>query len=144
MTDNRKQLKSAAYLVLFLAALSFVRMIVNVFKTDFKSAGVQAGVSEEIASIAMIVTCVIGFALLLPQIYVGVKGVKVANNAGDSKAHIVWAIILGIFAVMGLASPIKAMLSGDLLLNLLDVISRAIDVLAYTLYTVFAIKVAKE
>ena len=84
----------------------------------------------------MVVACV----LLLPQIYIGFKGLKVAKNPDSSRGHIVWATILFVAAVLSLVSSImEGVQNGfnqDVVLSAFSVI---IDVLVYFDY----IKAAK-
>ena len=48
----------------------------------------------------------------MPQLYVGLKGLKMAKYPNSSRGHIIWAMILLVFAVLGSISPIKNLISG--------------------------------
>jgi hypothetical protein len=88
--------------------------------------------------------CVVGFILLLPQTYVGIKGMKISNKPGSSKAHIVWAVILAALSVIGIFSPVSELIRGvDVSGNVLAVVDMALDVIIYIEYINYANKVMK-
>lgn len=139
MENAKKNLKILATLILALSGLSLIRMIVDVIRGGFKIENTQ-GYSEGILMAAMIVTCVLGFILLLPQIYVGIKGIKVSNTPDSSKAHIVWAIILLVCAVIGTISAVSSLAraEGDAISNVFELANRVLDVAMYFLFVKYA------
>ena len=56
---------------------------------------------------------VVSLVCLLPQVYIGIKGLKIAKNPDSSKGHIVWGIILLAFAIIGMVSPLVAVIKQD-------------------------------
>jgi hypothetical protein len=101
------------------------------------------GMTKEMANVVVIISFVLSLVALLPQIYVGVKGIKIANGAPSGKAHIVWAIILAVFAAIAVISAISNLtkvLNFDAVLTALD---PAIDVVIYVFYYIYARKIAK-
>ena len=142
--EARKNLKWLSVLVLALAAFTFVRVIVQTFCVEFNAVTLPEGATEGVILAAQIILCVVSLILLLPQIYVGVKGVKVAKTPDRSKAHIVWAMILAVIGILGLISPISNMIEAkNILDNLFTLLDLASDVLVYIAYVVYAKQVLK-
>ena len=96
--------------ILILAGLSLVRVLLSIFLTKYDPATLPAGVTEQTLFVTQIVLSVIALIFLLPQVYIGIKGMKMAANPDSSKGHIVWAAILLAIAVISLISPIKEMI----------------------------------
>jgi hypothetical protein len=142
MEKNKKELKLLSIAILVLAALVVVKSILNVCINGIKVEPVE-GLSAEVVQVIAIIAFVLSFVVLLPQIYVGIKGIQIANGAKSGKAHIVWAVILAVFAVIALISSFGglAKFSFNAVLN---VITPAIDVLLYVCYIIYARKVANE
>ena len=94
---------------------------------------------------ATIILCVVSAILLIPQLYVGIKGIKISNNPDSSKGHIVWAIIFGVISVAGIFSPISSLTqSGDVVGDVIELANRVLDVIIYFAYARYAIKVSKS
>jgi hypothetical protein len=104
MEKIRKNIRELSVVMLLLAAFSFIRLIVDVMFTDFSSANLPDGVTASVVFVVKVVMCAVGLILLLPQIYVGVKGVKVSKNSKVSTAAIVWDIILAVISVLAAVS----------------------------------------
>lgn len=146
MEMSKKNLKSASICILILAALTLVRVIMNTIGTDFKAVAGKEGVAEGVAVVAGVVTCIISIVVLLPQIYVGIKGMKIAENPEVAgKAHIVWAIILTVVAVIGIFTTISDIAkSGNYVHNILALVSGVVDIILYFLYIKYAKQITKE
>ena len=143
MNNSRNHLKEASFLVLLFTAFSFVRMIIQLF-VGFDVDPTQAGVSHEIIVVAKIVVLVVGLILLLPQLYVGVKGMKIAKNPTSSKGHIVWAVILLIFSAFGIISTVSSIAEQiNVLDNVITLVDHALDVIVYCMYIKYANRVLK-
>ena len=107
MEQKKKQLKSASILVLIFAGLSLVKIIAELILTDLNVTTIPEGLPENILLITKIVFAVISVLLLIPNVYIGIKGLKLASNPDSStKAHIIWGIILLVLTVLSLVSPI--------------------------------------
>ena len=77
--------------------------------------------------------------LLLPQAYIGIKGLKIAKKPDPSKGHIIWGIILIVFTATGLISPFLAFIQGnDVFANISEFCSIAVDVFVLFEYVKFA------
>ena len=95
--------------------------------------------------VSLVIGVVFSFALLLPQVYVGIKGMKFAENPDSSKAHIVWAIVLAILAGISAVSAISGMTqSGKFTANLLKTADAVLDVAAFIIYIVEAKRIAPK
>ena len=144
MEKNKKNLKVMSILILALAVYSFARLVLSVFTIDFNPENLADGVSSSLLLVGQIFVCVVGFILLLPQTYVGIKGIKVSNKPDSSKAHIVWAVILAALSVIGIFSPVSELIQGvDVVGNVLAAVDMALDVIIYIEYINFANKVMK-
>lgn len=138
MENAKKQLKTYSIVVLLLAALSLVRSLVNIFTTDYSSINVDG--AEEVLNVALVIAAVISFVVLLPQIFVGYRGLKVSSNPDSKGGYIVWAWILLIIAVIGVISGICSIASSkDMLDTILGIVDAGLDVVIFF----FVIKYAK-
>ena len=112
---------------------------------DFRNVELPEGAPENTVLITKIVVLVISALILIPQFYVGFKGLSVIKKPAKSKAHISWAIVLLVLAIIGLIDPIIGIVNqtntGDnvgILLNLI------LEAFIYYDYIKFARLVAKE
>lgn len=142
MEKNKKELKTLSYAILFLVALSLIRLIVDICVNGLPKVNVE-GVSAEVANVMTIVAVVLSFVLLLPQVYVGVKGVKIANGGKSSKWHIIIAAILGICALTAVVSNCVSMVKTFNFDTVLAVVDSALDVAIFAWYIITARKIAK-
>ena len=143
MSISRNHLKEASFLVLLFTAFSFIRMIIQLF-VGFEADPTQVGVSHEIIVATMIVMLVVGLILLLPQLYVGVKGMKIAKNPTSSKGHIVWAVILLVFSAFGIISTVTSIAEQiNVVDNVITLVDHALDVIVYCMYIKYANRVLK-
>jgi hypothetical protein len=118
-------------------------MIIQVF-VGFEADPTQVGVSHEIIVVTMIVMFVVGLILLLPQLYVGVKGMKIAKNPTSSKGHIVWAVILLIFSAFGIIATVSSIAEQvNVVDNVITLVDHALDVIVYCMYIKYANRVLK-
>ena len=143
MSNSRNHLKEASFLVLLFTAFSFIRMIIQLF-VGFEADPTQVGVSHEIIVATMIVMLVVGMILLLPQLYVGVKGMKIAKNPTSSKGHIVWAVILLAFSAFGIIATVSSIAEQvNVVDNVITLVNHALDVIVYCMYIKYANRVLK-
>ena len=143
MSNSRNHLKEASFLVLLFTAFSFIRIIIQLF-VGFEADPTQVGVSHEIIVATMIVMLVVGLILLLPQLYVGVKGMKIAKNPTSSKGHIVWAVILLVFSAFGIIATVSSIAEQvNVVDNVITLVNHALDVIVYCMYIKYANRVLK-
>lgn len=142
MNQAKKRLKFISECILILLAVSFVKSILEIFLTD---------VTIDDVSESLIITSKIIIGLLLtaiifiPQLYIGVRGLKIAKNPNSSKAHIVWAVIFAGFAILSIISAIVGMVNtGDIAKNIFGIVNGGIDLAMYSCYIVFAKQVFDE
>lgn len=144
MEKNKKNLKILSILILALAVYSLIRIVLSVFSIDLNPENLTDGASATHLLIGQIFVCVVSVILLIPQIFVGIKGIKVSNNPDSSKAHIVWAVILTVLSVIGILSPASELIKGVAVLdNVLAVADMVLDAIIYIEYISYAKKLVK-
>ena len=148
MEKTRKNLKTTSIVVLALAGLSLINIIFELFFGEFKEAANNAtlpdGSPDNIILITQIFVLVISVLLLLPQVYIGIKGIKIAKNPDSSKSHIVWGIILIVLTASGLITPFLGIIQGnDIFANVAEFCSILVDVSILLGYVSYAINVRK-
>lgn len=141
MDKNRKRLKEYSILILILAAISLVRMVVEVLVYGFTMPALD-DIDKKVMKIVAIIVFVITLLLLLPNVFVGVRGLKEAKNPTDKMGHIVWAIILAILAVLSTVSAVRDITKGFNFNKLLDVLDEALDAVVFFAYYITAKKVS--
>ena len=130
-------------IVLGLAVLSLIEILYELFfgelSRELQNAAASAEPFGNIVLITQIFIAVVSLLLLLPQFYVGIKGLKVAKYPDTSVAHIVWAIILAVFTAIGFLSPIMDLIQGgDVLAGVATLLSMAVDFAVLVEYVKFA------
>ena len=143
MTNSRKNLRDISAIVLFFAVINCVREVLNIFLVDFKMATLPEGATEGLVLVTQIVMAAFALIFLIPDLYVGVKGLKVAKKPDSSKAHIVWATILAVLSVFALLSHISGLAQSGIVNGLINIIGTAADVAIYVWYIVCAKQVRK-
>ena len=144
MEKAKKNLRDSSLLVLFFVVLSAIRKIVDAVVNGFEVKEVPEGMTEDVVRIIMVAGFVLSFVVLLPQIYVGIKGLKIAKEPSAAKGHIVWAVILLAFAVIAVFSPISSILKADHIgANVLELINCALDIAVYVLFLIPALEIRK-
>jgi hypothetical protein len=135
MEKSRKYLKVMSEIILICLAFSFIRTILEVLLVNVN----VDNASNQFIIIAKIMLCVIYAVLYLPQVYIGVKGIKVAKNPDSSKAHIVWAVIFIVFAVFAAISAVSGLIKAENVTeNIFGLIDAVIDLGLYFFYVKFA------
>ena len=108
MEKTKQNLKWNSYLVLFFAAWTLVQLVVALFcgNLDFSLLSTEA--TEGMILTAKIIVVAISVLLLLPQVFVGCRGLQIAKNptGTKTKAALVWSVILLVISVWGLVDPI--------------------------------------
>ena len=145
MNNSRKHLKINSIIILIFAACTLLNIIAELFFGDLSTVTIPDGAPNNIVLITQIFMLVFSAILLLPQIYIGFKGIKVAKKPDSSKAHIVWAIILFVCAVITLLSSAIAMITtGDVKGSIAAILSVFVEVAVYFDYIKHAKIVAKN
>ena len=102
MEQTRKNLKLSSIAVLALAFFSLLQIVSKLLYGDLNNAVIPEGAPENILPMTQIVLFSVALLLTLPNIYIGIKGLRIAKKPNSSKGHIVWAIILLVFASLSL------------------------------------------
>ena len=144
MKQSRKRLKISSLIVLLFAGLTLLQLVSEILLGELNSAEIPVDAPENILLITKIFLLVMSVVLLLPQIYIGVKGLKVAKNPSAAKAHIIVAIILFVLAISNLVFPALSIIKGDDIGgNVLTVLSVAVEIMVFFDYITAAREVAK-
>ena len=144
MEQSRKHLKITSIIVLVLAAFSFMNIVAELIYGAINNATIPEGSPDNILQITKIFLLVVTLIMLAPHIYVGVKGIKVANKPNSSKAHIVWAILIFVFSLSCLVSPIVAIIGQqDVWENVSTILSVLVEIAVFFDYIKCAIAVSK-
>ena len=143
MEKARKNIKVTAICIIALALLKLVASIVN-FVTkgvEIPESMITPELTRDALHAIMVVVWVVTLILHLPSFYVGFKGLKVAKNPDNSKAHIVWATILLVFAVISVLSQVGELSKAT---DMLDAILKIVDEVCIGTLYVFYILEAKK
>jgi uncharacterized membrane protein YhaH (DUF805 family) len=144
MEKARKNLRISSIVILIFAGLSLINIVAQLIWGDFSNAPIPDGSSDNILLIAKTVLLGISLLLLIPDVYIGVKGLKAAKNPSSSKGHIVWATILFVLSIIALISPILGLFSGDSVRESISaILSCLVQILIYFEYIRDAKRVAK-
>ena len=144
MEQSKKQLKTLSIVLLALAGLTLLNAIFELVFGSVANAEIPEGSPDNILLITQIFLAVVTVLLLLPQVYVGLKGLKMAKNPDSSKGHIVWATILFVLSVISMISPIVAAIKQeDVLHNIAGACSILVEVTIFFNYIYHARIVSK-
>lgn len=144
METARKKLKLTSIVLLILSALSLVRIIVNAVITGLKVEDVPQGTTESIVQTIMIIAVVFSVLLLIPQVYIGIKGLKVANKPDSSKGYITVAKVFLVLSVIAVITSVASIAnSTDKTSGFLELIDVGLDVAVYFMFIKYATKVYK-
>lgn len=145
MEKQRKNLKAYSVVILICVALSLIRMIADACINGFGDISMlPEGTSEDVALVAFIIVWVLGIIFLLPQVYLGVRGIKQANKPTKGRAHIVWAFILTVCAIISTVSEIIVLTNGYSFDKLLALINVLVNVLLFGEYYLAARQISNK
>ena len=143
MEKNRKELKSFSLLILLIVALELIRNIVTACVNGIPEIKeIPEVMTKDMVNAVAVVVFVLTFVVFIPQIYVGIKGIKIANGAESGKAHIIWAVILMIFAGISVITGISALTKAVSFDAVMDLVGPAVDFIVFAFYFVYARRVA--
>ena len=139
MEKAKRGLKDMSIVILIFAIFDFIKAVVDIFLIEFNPETLPEGATEGVILAARIILCVIGFIVLAPQLYVGIKGIKLSNAPKSGKAHIVWATILAVLAILAVISPIQELINkGDVIGNVNTIANTVLEACIYVLYIGYA------
>lgn len=112
MAQAKKNLKTYSIIVLALGALTLINLLFELFfgelNGELNNATIPDGAPANVAMIARIFILVISLLFLLPQFYIGIKGLKIVKKPDSSRAHIVWGVILTVFTALTWISSLRS------------------------------------
>ena len=142
MEQSRKQLKIYSIVVLIFVGVSILNLLSGFI--DLNGATVPEDAPENILTITKIILSVIMAVILLPQIYVGVKGLMIASNPDSSKLHIiVAAVLLGITSLTAISPIIAIVQNVDVFDNVRYLLSIIVEAWVFFDYIRYAKIVAE-
>ena len=150
MEQAKKHLKTMSIVVLILAGLSLINILFALFfgelNEELQNATIPEGAPENVGQIAQIFILVVALLLLLPHLYIGIKGIKIAKKPNSSVGHIVWGVILIAFTALALVSPILGLVQGsdEVFANISALCSIVVDLMVLFDYVKYAIAVRKK
>ena len=145
MEQSRKYLKLSSIAVLALALFSMLQLVSELLFGDINQAAIPEGAPDNILLITRIILFAVAFLLMLPNIYIGIKGMRIAKKPNASKAHIVWAIILLAFACLNIIEPVVTCVSDGMKYeNISAVLSIAVEITVFFEYIKYAMDVRKN
>ena len=111
---------------------------------EFNNAAIPEGAPENILLITKIFVFSVSLLLTLPNVYIGIKGLRIAKKPNSSKGHIVWAIILLALASLSLIEQgVSFIHDGFKFENVSAICSIVLEVAVFVEYIRFAIAVRK-
>lgn len=141
MENSRKNLKILSVVMLILAGLSLARIATEVV-SGFRVETIPLETTRTIYLVSVVIAAIISAVLVVPQIYIGVKGIKVSKNPDSSNAHIVWARILLVLAIIAVViCVVRLVKSDDLLGDILATVDAVVDVILYISFIKYASEV---
>ena len=144
MEQSRKHLKISSIVVLILAGVTLLNLVSELLFGEINRAEIPVGAPDNILLITKIILLVVSVVLLLPQIYIGMKGIKVAKKPDSSKGHIILGTVLLVIATLALVSPAIAIFNReDVFNNVSELLSIAVEVIVFFDYVKYARAVAK-
>ena len=115
-------------IVLALAALSLISIIYELIAGEINSSEIPAGSPDNILMITKIILLVVSAIMLIPQTYVGIKGIMVAKKPNSSRFHILVAMVLfGFLAIEVILELVGIFTKGDIGQSIADFLSLAVD-----------------
>lgn len=130
--------------MLALAFFSLLQIVSELLYGELNNAVIPEGAPENILPITKIVLFSVALLLTLPNIYIGIKGLRIAKKPNSSKGHIVWAIILLVFASLSLIEQgVGFIHNGFNFENISAFCSIVVEVTVFVEYIRFAIAVKK-
>ena len=145
MEKAKKHLKISSLVVLVFVAMSLMEIAAEIFLGDLGSAQIPAGAPDNILQITRTILLVFSVLLLLPKLYVGIKGLRIAKKPNDSKGHIILAIIIFAFSALCLIEPVMNVIKqGSIQDNASAIFGVLLELAIYYDYIMYARAVAKE
>ena len=147
MKSKKSDLFILSIVILAMTALALIQSIVNVAVNGI---AVEPKVAEGItlpagADVAVgVATFIFGIILLLPQVFVGYRGLLNAKGPMQKQGHITWAKVLFVLAIVSAVFSIISIFgTKDLLNSIFNIAEHVINVGLYYLYIKYAKSINK-
>lgn len=140
MEQTKKNLRiiSLCLVIFSIVSLALAAMDMITFWMDRDN---YSGTSDGVVLASIGIVGVMSLLMVAVQIYIGLKGMKVAKEPDSSKGHITWATVLLVLSIIALVSPVMEMIQTKAIVaNVVTIIDCLVDVLLYYYF----IKWAKE
>ena len=147
MGSPKKILKIYSLVILGLAVLTLTGIILELRSVEVNNAILPDGAPEIVLDIAKGVIVVISLVFLLPQLYLGIKGLCVAENPDSSRGHIICSMVLFVLNLLALVAPIISIVTQDgdpSGVNFRSIVSTLASAAVYYEYHKYAKKVYEE
>lgn len=144
MEQTRKYLKLSSIAVLALAGFSMLQVVSELFFGELSNAIIPEGAPDNILLITRIVLFSFALLLMLPGIYIGIKGLRMAKKPNSSKGHIAWGIILLVLTSLSIISPVVDIINNGFKHDYISEFLRiAVEVTVFFEYIKYAIALRK-
>lgn len=132
--------------ILGYAAYTLISLGLELFwGRGFDNTTVPEGSPENMIEITKIFVMVVAAVMVLPQIYVGIKGVRIARDPDSSGGHIFWAVVLFLLSLVRIvASVIDLVNSGGAGEGFSPIIDGIIEAFFYVEFITYARRVRNE
>lgn len=140
MEQTKKNLRiiSLCLVIFSIVSLALAAMDLITFWMDRDN---YSGTSDGVVLASIGIVGVMSLLMVAVQIYIGLKGMKVAKEPDSSKGHITWATVLLVLSIIALVSPVMEMIQTKAIVaNVVTIIDCLVDVFLYYYF----IKWAKE
>ena len=149
MNNAKKELKLMSILILAFAALTIVMNCIKAFTggltiTELPADAKNLGLTLEAYQIVAYITFALTLLFILPNVFVGLRGLKMSKEPAKTKGHIVWAFILGALALVSMFSHIPQAIGTPNFDNIWTVIDKAVEAFIFGTYIYYAILVYRE
>ena len=99
-------------LVLLFVGISLLEIATELMFGDINSAPIPDGAPDNILLITKMILLGVTAVLLLPKVYVGIKGLKMAKAPTASKTHIIVSVTIFVILLLELIEPILGIVNG--------------------------------
>ena len=137
-TKKNLRIISLCLVIFSIVSLALAAMDLITFWMDRDN---YSGTSDGVVLASIGIVGVMSLLMVAVQIYIGLKGMKVAKEPDSSKGHITWATVLLVLSIIALVSPVMEMIQTKAIVaNVVTIIDCLVDVHLYYYF----IKWAKE
>lgn len=135
MENSKKILKIMSIVLLALVGFSLATLIVEIAIGGFAVEEVPEGMSKGLVQGIVISVLVLSFLFLLPDLYIGYKGLVASKKPVKTRAHIVWAKVMMVLSIIALISSVADLFSSkDLWIDIITVVDVLASVAIYWVY----------